>query len=120
MEGNVCYQAGATYPDGVQLEYDIDWNPRNLATPNIGPREVNPGLSVISAQTVRFSYATGYTLTFKSYTQGSSPTLVQTIALTESPAGSGVYNTITAITLGTPINFTITDSTGTIVGQGVM
>ena len=120
MEGNVCYQAGATYPDGVQLEYDIDWNPRNLQTPNIGPREVNPGFTVTQTQTVKFGYETGRTLTFRSYTQGSSPTLVQTISLTESPAGSSNYVTSTALTLGTPITYTITDSVSGVVGQGVM
>lgn len=43
-----------------------------------------------------------------------------TYYIAESPTGSGVYSTTTAITLGTPINFTITDQTGNLVGQGVM
>ncbi len=38
QKGNISL-AGAIVPD-----FDIDGNPRNLATPNIGPREVNPGL----------------------------------------------------------------------------
>ena len=114
------FMAGHPCSDGVALEYDIDWNPRNLVTPNIGPREVNPGLSVVQAQTVRFGYETGRTLTFQSYTAGSSPTLVQTIPLTESPAGSSNYVTSTALTLGTPITYTITDSVSGVVGTGVM
>lgn len=118
--GDPRYQSGVAYPDGVALEYDIDWNPRNLVTPNIGPREVNPGLSVTQQQTVKFGYETGRTLTFRSYTTGSSPTLVQTISLTESPTGSGIYATTTALTLGTPITYTITDSVSGVVGQGVM
>ena len=44
--GDTLYQAGAVYPDGVALEFDIDWNPRNPATPNIGPRELNAGMAV--------------------------------------------------------------------------
>lgn len=120
INGDLLYQTGVACPDGVALEYDIDWNPRNLVTPNIGPREVNPGLSVTQAQTVRFGYETGRTLTFRSYTTGSSPTLVQTISLTESPTGSGIYATTTALTLGTPITYTITDSVSGVVGQGVM
>ena len=120
INGSPLYQKGVTFADGINLEYDIDWNPRNLATPNIGPREVNPGLSVTQAQTVRFGYETGRTLTFRSYTTGSSPTLVQTISLTESPTGSSNYVTSTALTLGTPITYTITDSVSGVVGQGVM
>ncbi len=120
ISGSLIYQKGIAFTDGVSLEYDIDWNPRNLVTPNIGPREVNPGFTVTQAQTVKFGYETGRTLTFRSYTQGSSPTLVQTISLTESPAGSSNYVTSTALTLGTPITYTITDSVSGVVGTGVM
>ncbi len=113
------YQVGVSLGNYPDVQMDVDNNLRILPV-TIGPREVNPGLSVTQQQTVKFGYETGRTLTFRSYTQGSSPTLVQTISLTESPAGSSNYVTSTALTLGTPITYTITDSVSGVVGTGVM
>ena len=81
---------------------------------------VASGEIIQTDQTMQFGFWTGHTLTFNSYAQNAPATLIQSIALTETPAGSGIYKTSTAIALAQPINFTITDSVLGVVGQGVM
>ena len=88
--------AGGIYPD-----HDIDGNPRNLATPNIGPREVNAGLQVVTTGNLFCQTAPGQTVTANIYPVGSG-TLTTSVTMTETPANSGNY--VGTATIGTPVS----------------
>ncbi|MGC9261428.1 MAG: hypothetical protein ACP5I8_15290 [Phycisphaerae bacterium] len=96
VPGSELYQTGKPVSGMPALQYDMDGNPRNLATPNIGPRETawTPTFNLSCA------YTTGGVVVANVYSHATGA-LAATVTLTETPAASGNYLGTFTATAGT-------------------